>query len=106
MSSSSNDGLCGDKGEQPWPIIQTSQWCPNDQAIFCRKGNGGAVARCTKFAGHSFRVGAAMTTVMVAMKICQFKPWVTGGVRPIYYIHQNSKGQVTAYVLETGSRET
>jgi len=44
LSGISNDGLCGDKGEQ-----QTSQWCPNDQAIFHRKGNGGAVARCTKF---------------------------------------------------------
>ena len=65
MSGISNDSLCGDKGEQ-----QTSSGVPMTRPYFVGKVTEVLSLVAQSFAGHSFRVGAAMTTAMVAMKIC------------------------------------
>ena len=95
LSSSSNDGLCGNKGEQ-----QTSSGAPMTRPYFV-----GKVMEVLSLAAQSFAAqflgGSCYDHSDGGNEDLLIQTWVAGEVRPLYYIHQNSKGQATAYVLQT-----
>ena len=102
-------GCTGDKCcDKAGPLFKLPSGVPMTRPYFVGKvrevlSNLGLAAR--SYAGHSFRVGAATTIAMVGIEdslIQTLGCWRSSALA----IHQNSKGQATAYVLQISSRES